>query len=113
MANTELLNVNVLDKVVVLTLNRPKALNALNKQLITDLHGFFTQALESYNCSGVILTGSGAKAFAAGADIKEFVNMTPEEMQTLSALVRTDVRYGKQSCSNSSCYRRLCLGRWL
>ena len=86
MANTELLNVTVLDEVVVLTLNRPQALNALNKQLITDLHGFFTQALESYNCSGVILTGSGAKAFAAGADIKEFVTMTPEEMQALSAL---------------------------
>lgn len=86
MANTELLNITVLDEVVVLTLNRPQALNALNKQLITDLHGFFTQALESYNCSGVILTGTGAKAFAAGADIKEFVTMTPEEMQALSAL---------------------------
>jgi enoyl-CoA hydratase len=58
------------DRVVVLTLNRPKALNALNGQLMTEL----TTALVEYDrdpdVGAIVITGS-ARAFAAGADIKE------------------------------------------
>ncbi len=57
--------------VTLITLNRPKALNALNTQVLAELVEAFAayQADESQLCA--ILTGSGDKAFAAGADIKE------------------------------------------
>ena len=61
------------DKVGIITLNRPKALNALNAELIKEL----AQALDNMEANddigAIILTGS-KKAFAAGADIKEMVN---------------------------------------
>ena len=57
--------------VTLITLNRPKALNALNSQVLADLIEAFAdyQADDSQLCA--VLTGSGEKAFAAGADIKE------------------------------------------
>ncbi|XUU60932.1 enoyl-CoA hydratase-related protein [Erythrobacter sp. HA6-11] len=57
--------------VTLITLNRPKALNALNSQVLDDLTAAFAayQADNSQLCA--VLTGSGDKAFAAGADIKE------------------------------------------
>ncbi len=57
--------------VTLITLNRPKALNALNSQVLDDLTAAFAayQADDSQLCA--VLTGSGDKAFAAGADIKE------------------------------------------
>ena len=86
MATEKLFEVIQSDSVLVLTLNRPKALNALNKQLIGELHHFFVSELKSYSCKGVVLTGSGDRAFAAGADIKEFTTMDAQEMAALSAL---------------------------
>jgi len=86
MATEKLFEVIQSDSILVLTLNRPKALNALNKQLIGELHHFFVSELESYSCKGVVLTGSGDRAFAAGADIKEFTTMDAQEMAALSAL---------------------------
>ena len=62
-------------KVGLITLNRPQALNALNRQIIGELN----QALDAYeadaNIGCIVLTGS-AKAFAAGADIKEMAELT-------------------------------------
>ncbi len=57
--------------VTLITLNRPQALNALNSQVLEDLIGAFAafEADKSQLCA--VLTGSGDKAFAAGADIKE------------------------------------------
>jgi enoyl-CoA hydratase len=57
--------------VTLITLNRPQALNALNSQVLDELIDAFAafQADETQNCA--VLTGSGDKAFAAGADIKE------------------------------------------
>lgn len=57
--------------VTLITLNRPKALNALNSQVLDELIEAFAafQADDTQNCA--VLTGSGDKAFAAGADIKE------------------------------------------
>lgn len=54
-----------------LTIDRPKALNAINHEVMSELHEFFEtghRAIE--DLKGVIITGSGEKAFAAGADIK-------------------------------------------
>ncbi|MXO91858.1 enoyl-CoA hydratase-related protein [Pontixanthobacter aquaemixtae] len=59
------------DAVTLITLNRPKALNALNSQVLEELIDAFAtfEADDSQRCA--VLTGSGDKAFAAGADIKE------------------------------------------
>ena len=63
------------DKVGIITLNRPKALNALNDQLMEEL-GVALRAFEQdENIGCIILTGS-EKAFAAGADIAAMVNYT-------------------------------------
>ncbi|GAA4642983.1 enoyl-CoA hydratase [Pontixanthobacter gangjinensis] len=67
----ETITVEQHDAVTLITLNRPKALNALNSQVLDDLIDAFGhyEADDSQRCA--ILTGSGDKAFAAGADIKE------------------------------------------
>ena len=61
------------DAVTLITLNRPQALNALNSQVLKDLTSAFAayDADPAQRCA--VLTGSGEKAFAAGADIKEMV----------------------------------------
>ena len=58
-----------------MTLNRPKVLNALNKATIAELRGL-QQGPRGAAVRGVILTGAGDKAFAAGADISEMANDT-------------------------------------
>ena len=56
---------------VLITLNRPDKLNALNKQMFDDLDLAFRTIEEDRDVHALILTGTGDKAFAAGADIKE------------------------------------------
>jgi len=64
------------DGILVVTINRPKALNALNKQTFDDLRQLFEKdALELDDLRGVVLTGAGEKAFVAGADITEFTDL--------------------------------------
>jgi len=61
------------DGIVVLTINRPKALNALNRQTLAELRQFFGKdALRIEGIKGVVITGAGEKSFVAGADITEF-----------------------------------------
>ena len=65
--------------VTLITLNRPQALNALNTQVLEDLIVAFAafEADPSQRCA--VLTGSGEKAFAAGADIKQMADMSTAE----------------------------------
>jgi len=63
------------------TLNRPKVMNALNKATINELHGVFEDARNDSAIRGLILTGAGEKAFAAGADIAEIANNTAVEAE--------------------------------
>ena len=65
------------DGVLVVTINRPKVLNALNAQTIDEIHQTFTAALDDDSVKVVIVTGAGEKAFVAGADINELATMTP------------------------------------
>jgi enoyl-CoA hydratase/carnithine racemase len=67
--------------IAYVTLNRPKVLNALNKATIADLVEVFEDARDDVAVLGVILTGTGDKAFAAGADISEMANDTPTEAE--------------------------------
>lgn len=62
------------DGVLTITLDRPDALNALNKRLVGEL-GQAVRMARTENVRGIVITGSGEKAFAAGADISEFAGM--------------------------------------
>lgn len=67
------------DRVGLITLNRPQALNALNLELLTELVAAATELDADTGIGAIVLTGS-AKAFAAGADIKEMVSKDYQEM---------------------------------
>lgn len=60
----------------VITLNRPKALNALNNGLINELNVVTSEYDKDPTIKCIVITGSGDKAFAAGADIKEMAKKT-------------------------------------
>ncbi|MEZ4890042.1 MAG: enoyl-CoA hydratase/isomerase family protein [Crocinitomicaceae bacterium] len=60
-------------------INRPNQLNALNKETIAELHTAIKTASEDVSTGVIILTGSGDKAFVAGADIKEFAHFSIAE----------------------------------
>lgn len=63
--------------IIILTINREKALNALNQQTMSELKSFFEKDFEQLPLiKGVIITGAGPKAFVAGADITEFIGLT-------------------------------------
>ena len=70
--------------VTTITINRPKKLNALNKETIEELHEAFEDADAEIETRVIILTGSGEKAFVAGADISEFADFDVEEGAKLS-----------------------------
>ena len=61
------------------TINRPKKLNALNKATIEELNAAFLALEDDIEVRVVILTGSGDKAFVAGADISEFAHFSPDQ----------------------------------
>lgn len=69
----------------ILTINRPDQLNALNRATIDELDRALTEAETDKNVRVLIITGSGPKAFVAGADIKEFAHFSVEEGKALSA----------------------------
>ena len=71
--------INVKDNLAVLTINRPSKLNALNKHTIHELHEAFKSLDANKSIKVIIITGSGEKAFVAGADISEFANFSVEE----------------------------------
>ncbi|RLD84114.1 MAG: enoyl-CoA hydratase [Bacteroidetes bacterium] len=67
------------DSNAYITINRPKKLNALNKETIAELHDAFDEVEHDKNVRVIILTGSGEKAFVAGADISEFANFNASQ----------------------------------
>jgi len=68
-----------------ITINRPAKLNALNRATILELNEAFTQFNADTNTKVIIITGSGEKAFVAGADIAEFADFSAEDGEKLSA----------------------------
>jgi enoyl-CoA hydratase len=65
------------DGILVVTVDRPKVLNALNAQTVDELRRVFDDVRDDDAVRAVILTGGGEKAFVAGADIAELAQMTP------------------------------------
>jgi len=70
--------------ITTITINRPKKLNALNRETIGELHDAFETADDDHDTRVIILTGSGEKAFVAGADISEFAHFSEEEGAALA-----------------------------
>lgn len=70
--------------ICLLTINRPDKLNALNKTVFTELDAAFDEVYKNAEIKSVIITGSGAKAFVAGADISEFSGLSTDDAKALS-----------------------------
>ena len=72
-----------------ITINRPKALNALNVEALTELSEALDMMAEDDNAKVVIITGAGGRAFVAGADISAMQNMTAVEAYDYARLGQT------------------------
>ena len=78
--------VSIEQSVMTITINRPTQLNALNSTTIQELNKALALADINSEVRAIIITGSGEKAFVAGADIKEFADFSVEQGRLLSAL---------------------------
>jgi enoyl-CoA hydratase len=72
------------NRIGIIEINRPKKLNALNQGTIAELHQAFDQLDKDSETRAIIITGSGEKAFVAGADISEFADFGPDKGRELS-----------------------------
>jgi enoyl-CoA hydratase len=72
------------NRIFTITINRPDKLNALNKDVFTDLNTALDEVENNQEIKSVIITGSGPKAFVAGADIAEFAGLSKEEAMALA-----------------------------
>lgn len=68
----------------IITINRPEKLNALNKDVFNDLDKAMEEVLNNSDIKSAIITGAGAKAFVAGADISEFNGLNKTEAIALA-----------------------------
>lgn len=73
----EHINFEIKDRIATITFNRPKALNALNRALLNEFAVALDRVEESVDVRVLVLTGSGDKAFVAGADITEINQLGP------------------------------------
>jgi len=76
--------VNKKENIGLITVNRPTKLNALNKSTIFELHNLLIDLDKDYEVKVIIITGSGKKAFVAGADIAEFANFSSKQGKELA-----------------------------
>jgi enoyl-CoA hydratase len=74
------------EKIAIVTINRPKALNALNSETLKELDIIIDEIAKDDEILAVILTGAGEKAFVAGADISEMQNMNVLEGRAFAML---------------------------
>ena len=79
------------DGILTLTVNRPEALNALNRSLIEALSAAIESAQDNAEVRVVVLTGAGEKAFVAGADIKEFADFDQAQGEELARRGQRDL----------------------
>src|SRR5579872_2616721 len=73
------------DNILTITIHRPDKLNAINKEVMSELGEVVSEIYANKDIRSAIITGSGSKAFVAGADIAEFMDLTNEQGQALSA----------------------------
>lgn len=73
--------IETVDRVVVLTVNRPEKLNALNEQVRSEVLEALAQLETDDSVGALVITGAGEKAFIAGADISEFEGRSPMDQR--------------------------------
>ena len=78
------LTTNLENGILTITINRPEKLNALNKDVFTDLNSVVDEIQSNNWIKSAMITGSGTKAFIAGADIAELASLSAEEAKTLA-----------------------------
>jgi enoyl-CoA hydratase len=88
----------VKENILYITINRPEKLNALNKEVLMELADVIAFATQSDEVRGVLLTGSGEKAFVAGADISEFQHYTLAEGKELAKSGHANVFDAIENC---------------
>jgi enoyl-CoA hydratase len=79
------LSIEIKDNVLILRLNRPDAMNALNADMFDELDDFFSSGYRNHKAGCIVITGTGEKAFAAGADIKELHGLNSTQAERLSS----------------------------
>ncbi len=72
------------ENIAIVTVNRPKVLNALNRTVLDELEMVIDAISEDPTIQGLVVTGAGEKAFVAGADISEFRGISVEEARKMS-----------------------------
>jgi methylglutaconyl-CoA hydratase len=77
--------------IVMITLNRPEAANALSVQMLEDLHDAIITCKYDRSVRCIIITGAGEKAFCAGADLKERAGMDPTKVRRTVSLIRENI----------------------
>lgn len=85
--------IDKIDHIRILTLNRPQALNALNREMLSEISDFLTLVEKEDDVRCIIITGMGEKSFVAGADIKEFSDFSGQQGEQLA-------REGQESVFN-------------
>jgi enoyl-CoA hydratase len=85
-------------RIATITINRPDKMNALNKEVIHELSQAFDEVYSNTEIRSVILTGSGAKAFVAGADITEFIELDAAGGSALAQLGQDTVFNKIENC---------------
>jgi len=83
--NFENIILEIREPLAIITLNRPKVSNALNRATFNELESAITEVAASESVRAILLTGAGEKAFAAGADIRELATLSAIEGQQLAA----------------------------
>lgn len=84
------ISVEIVDAIALVTIHRPEKLNSLSTEVFRDLQMFLEELRNeiSPEVRGLILTGAGNKAFAAGADIQQMSTMSPQEGERFAALAQ-------------------------
>lgn len=83
--------ISIENKIGIITIRRPESLNALNRQTLREISAAVSEFEKSSSIRVVIITGSGEKAFVAGADIKEFADYGSREATEMSSGGQLDV----------------------
>ncbi len=99
------------NNILIVTINRPDKLNALNRDVFTDLSNVVDEIEGNSEIKSAIIIGSGTKAFVAGADITEFNSLTLEEAKALSKRGQ-DIFFKIENCGKPiiACVNGFALG---
>ena len=94
---------NVEEEIATITFNRPKVLNAMNSETMTEILDAATICKKDENIKALILTGSGDKAFVAGADIAQMQNLAAPEAFKLMELGHRHIAFDRNYAETFYC----------